>query len=92
MRTGTIPNLVELFEATDVKSHDQNSYAAAASLVSFLLTRGDEKTVVQFAESGQCRGWTAALQSHYDIQSVGELQAFWREWLTNDSAGSQLTN
>lgn len=88
VRTENFPNLAELFVASDLKSADQHSYAMAASLVGFLLERGDAATVIRFAENGQRRGWDAALQSCYGISSVAELQSLWRDWLTSNSDGA----
>ncbi len=70
-----------LLETPDLKSLDETSYAAATSLVSYLLTQGDEQEVVCFAEDGQQAGWDAALRSHYGIQSCRDLQASWQAWL-----------
>ncbi|MGD9633519.1 MAG: hypothetical protein AB7G28_05975 [Pirellulales bacterium] len=84
-RTGRAPNLALLLEMPDLKALDESGYAAAASLVSFLLTRGDKQEVVRFAADGQALGWEAALRSHYGIQSYAELQSGWQAWLADTS-------
>lgn len=80
-RTGRGARLTQVLESDDLRSFDENSYAAATSLVSFLLTRGDEQALLRFGEYGQRSGWTAALQLHYGIESVQLLETQWREWL-----------
>ena len=81
--SGHGPNLAVLMEMPDLKSLDETAYAAATSLVSYLLTRGDERELVRFAEDGQRTGWDAALRSHYGIQSREDLQTDWQAWLSS---------
>jgi hypothetical protein len=83
VRTGRAVGLPHVLETTDLHSRDEYTYAGATSLVSFLLTRGDEETLLAFAEDGVGRGWTAALQSHYRISSLQQLQTQWQAWLAN---------
>jgi len=73
--------LVHLIESSDLRSFDEASYAAATSLVDFLLTRGDKQTLLKFAQDGERSGWAAALQTHYRIASLQELQSEWLAWL-----------
>jgi hypothetical protein len=79
--SGSAPNLVKLMATPDIKSFDETSYAAATSLVRFLLTRGDEHKILKFGVDGQQNGWDDALRSHYDIYSVRDLQQQWQNWL-----------
>jgi hypothetical protein len=83
-RTGRAANLALVLELDDLQSFDENSYAAATSLVSFLLTRGDAQTLLRFGEDGQRRGWAAALQSSYGVESLQALQSQWMAWLASD--------
>jgi hypothetical protein len=80
-RTDRSLDIAPLLEMPDIKSLDEGSYTAAASLVSFLLTRGDEKALLRFAVDGQRAGWDVALRTHYKIAGVSELQASWQRWL-----------
>jgi hypothetical protein len=88
LRTGSAANLAQLLFESDIKSLDETSYVAATSLVSFLLTRGDERTLLEFGVEGQHRGWDFALESRYQIRDVSELQAHWQRWLA-DSVNSR---
>jgi hypothetical protein len=81
VRTGRAVRLEQVLDSSDLHSSDEYSYAAATSLVSFLLSRGDAQSVVRFAEDGERSGWIAALRAHYGIQSLDELQAQWEAWL-----------
>jgi hypothetical protein len=81
VRTGHAAQLAQVLESSDLRSFDEYSYAAATSLVNFLMERGERETILRFAEDGQRRGWTAALRAHYGIQSIDELQSQWEAWL-----------
>ncbi|NOY30449.1 MAG: hypothetical protein GXP28_09835 [Planctomycetes bacterium] len=84
-QTGDWPQLATLFDAKNLHASDATGYAAAASLVDFLLSRGDKKTLLAFAADGNATGWDAALKVHYQIQSVSRLQSEWQAWV--DEAG-----
>ncbi|HJQ81801.1 MAG TPA: hypothetical protein VJ828_17685 [Lacipirellulaceae bacterium] len=81
VRTGRAIRLEQMLGSSDMHSSDEYSYAAATSLVSFLLSRGDARSVMRFAEDGQRGGWDAALRAHYRIESLEELQTQWEAWL-----------
>jgi hypothetical protein len=82
-RSGNAPQLVQLLELDDMRAFDESSYAAATSLVSFLLTKADERELLEFAVDGQRKGWPDALQAHYGIRSHRDLQTQWQAWLAN---------
>jgi hypothetical protein len=89
VRTGRAANLVQLLATPDIKSLDETSYAAAESLVSFLLSRGDEQTLLKFGVDGQRNGWDDALRSHYAIENARELQNKWQRWLETEIGSRQ---
>jgi hypothetical protein len=80
-RAGQAPGLTGLLEASNIHSFDDGYYAAAESLVSYLLTLGDKQTILQFAKAGQHDGWEVALQDHYGIESIHRLQSQWQDWI-----------
>jgi hypothetical protein len=86
-RTERGVSIAALLDLPDIQSLDGSSYTAAASLVSFLLTCGDEKTLLEFAVDGQRAGWNDALRAHYKISDVRELQARWHHWLRTSLNG-----
>jgi hypothetical protein len=87
-RNGTAPRLAHLLEMPDMRSFDESSYAAATSLVSYLLTQGDEQKLLRFAVDAQRGGWPGALESHYGIADYRDLQFRWQAWLvTSANAG-----
>jgi len=66
-------------------------YAQGFSLVEFLLESGrqfddyEHRRLVRFVQSAiQGGDWQSALQEHYDIQNLGELQLNWVAWVGND--------
>jgi hypothetical protein len=67
-------------------------YAQGFSLVEYLLERGRElddhehRRLVRFAGSGMRKGdWQSALEEHYGIPNLGELQTSWVKWVGSDS-------
>ena len=72
----------------DYPSDPMPFYAQGFSLVEYLLERGQ-----QFDDSEHCRlvrfagdamqhgDWQSALQEHYEIQNLGELQLSWVQWV-----------
>jgi hypothetical protein len=85
LRTGQFPALAALFGATDIASIDDTGYAAAESLVAFLLTKGDKQTLLRFAAEARYSGCDAALQSFYNIAGVRELQREWQAWIAEST-------
>ncbi len=84
-QTGNWPALSGIITTRNVVSHDEASYAMAASLTDFLLSRGDKATMIRFARAGQRDGWDAALLTHYKIDSVARLQTAWELWVSQSN-------
>jgi hypothetical protein len=84
-RMGRIPSLAVLFDNTGIRSTDDTGYAAAESLVAFLLTRGDKQTLLRFAEDIERLGWHESLRTHYAINGQAQLQRDWQAWLVDYS-------
>lgn len=83
IRAGRIPALAGLLDTANINSFDDAGYAAAESLVAYLLTRGDKPTLLRFAEEAQHSGWDASLRAHYRTGGVGQLQRQWQAWLVD---------
>lgn len=81
IRMGRVPQLVSLLNSQKIHSFDDTHYAAAESLVQFLITRGDKQTLLRFAAMGQRDGWDDSLFAHYGIAGVRQLQTEWESWL-----------
>lgn len=77
-QTNQWPQLVALFQEKQIDSDDAGSYAAAASLVDYLLSRQDRSKLIAFARDGQTKGWDNALRAHYGIESTTQLQQIWQ--------------
>ena len=67
-------------------------YAQGFSLVEYLLEYGrqfdnnEHSRLVQFTQSAMQSGhWQSALQEHYGIQNLGELQLSWVKWVDTGS-------
>jgi hypothetical protein len=79
--TGNWPHLERLLNDALLSSNNQASYATAASLTEFLLSRGDHATFFAFAIEGKRDSWEKALRQHYRIGDLASLEAAWRAWL-----------
>ena len=73
-------------------------YAQCFSLVEYLLESGrqfdeyEHRRLVRFAQSGiQSDDWQSALQEHYGIQNLGELQLSWVNWVGSETPTLQPT-
>ena len=71
-------------------------YAQGFSLVEYLLESGrqfdhhEHRRLVQFAQSAmQSNDWPSALQEHYGIKDLGELQVSWVQWVGVDAQITQ---
>jgi len=83
--------LNRLVAVKDYPADPMPLYAQGFSLVEFLLESGrqfddyEHCRLVRFTQSAiQDGDWQSALQEHYDIQSLGELQLNWVAWVGND--------
>jgi len=66
-------------------------YAQGFSLVEYLLEYGkqfdgnEHRRLVRFAQSAMQDGnWQSALQEHYNVHNLGELQTSWVKWVGTD--------
>jgi hypothetical protein len=84
VRTGLWPSVHELLQARQIVPTDEISYAAAVSLSRYLLTIGDRPTFLRFVQEGTMHGWDAALEQHYQLDSIEELSICWRSWAAED--------
>ena len=76
----------------DYPSDPMPFYAQGFSLVEYLLAAGqhfedcEHLRLVRFAAAGMEEGdWQSALREHYGIQTLGELQLSWIEWVDSDT-------
>ena len=76
----------------DYPSDPMPFYAQGFSLVEYLLECGQRfddqqhRRLVRFAESAMQNGdWQSALQEHYGIKNLGELQLSWVAWVGSDT-------
>jgi hypothetical protein len=79
---GQWPSLRSLFESSRLEHDNLDGYAAAASVIEFLVERGGRTRVVEFASHGQKRGWDRAAADCYGMRDLAELQTAWQDWVT----------
>ncbi len=78
---GRWPGLRPLLESARIGHDDLSRYAAASSFTEFLAQRGGKTRFVEFAGSGQKRGWDQAARDCYSVHDVAELQTAWQDWV-----------
>ena len=78
--SGNWPRLSSLLSADTISAEDLPSYAAAASLGSYLLSLESKQTFFRFAQSGGEKGWDVALRQYYGVRDVNSLQRSWQAW------------
>lgn len=80
VRFGNWPDLWQTLNAPSISKGNRAAYSVAASVTAFLLTRGNRATLLRFAITGRQNGWDRALQQHYDLRGVEQLQQVWQQW------------
>lgn len=91
VQTAVWPPLGTLFEAKELSANDETAYSVASSVVAFLLSRGDQSALLQFAATGQEKGWERAVQECYGFHSMAELQTAWQRWATRGLEVSRVS-
>lgn len=84
-KTGNWFDLEELLNSPNVASRDQAAYATASSLTEFLLTRSNQRTLLEFGQHANQAGWDAALSKYYRINNTADLQRSWQQWIQQQS-------
>jgi len=56
-------------------------YAEGYSLADFLVQAGGKVRYLQFLDDAHHHGWPAALQQHYSLEGVDDLEGRWDKWL-----------
>jgi hypothetical protein len=86
IRNNTTPQLAQLLvpERYPFGAHRATFYGQSLSLVEFLVKRDTPERFVRFAQHSLEAGYDTALQEHYQIDSVGELERVWSEAVTSD--------
>ncbi len=84
IRTRRWPRIAHVLAAKNIPATDTQAYTVAASVTALLLARDDDKeNLLAFGQSGSQQGWDAALQEHYGITSVDQLQTIWQRSILN---------
>lgn len=77
--------MADLFDVAEYPSDPHKImalYSQGASVSSYLLSLHDPPTFLAFGETAHADGWNDALQKHYGIRNVNELEADWIKWVT----------
>jgi len=81
IRNNTTPRLAQLLvpERYPFGAHRGTFYGQSLSLVEFLVNRDSPERFIRFAQQSLEAGYDTALQEHYQIDNVGELDLLWSE-------------
>jgi hypothetical protein len=91
--SGDWPQLETLLADRRIAPSQQTSYSISTSLVEFLLSRRDKRTLLRFAATGKKEGWAAAVSRYYGLANVRHLEAEWQAWadrLARSGSGHSL--
>lgn len=81
LSTSNWPRIHDVVLAENISPDDPASYATSTTLVDYLLSRKDRKTLLAFASDCARRDIKASLQKHYGIRDMDELQLRWQRSL-----------
>jgi hypothetical protein len=56
-------------------------YAQGYSISRFLVERSNRVAFLNFVGDGMRQGWDAAIQSHFRLRNVEELEEYWLNWM-----------
>jgi hypothetical protein len=65
-------------------------YAQGFSLAHYLVHISDKQTYLRFVAHGMARGWDSAVQTHYRLRSVEELEGAWLKHLRETKGTSVM--
>jgi len=89
LRTGRGIAFNRMFSLKDYPKDILPLYAQGHSVVQFLLDQGGPRKFVGFLEDGMRTGaWQVAMKTHYQYETIGELQTQWNRWLRDGSPSS----
>jgi hypothetical protein len=88
-KTNHWPALVTMLQRTTIPDNDKQTYAVASSLTDYLLTRADQRTLLDFGDQARTEGWDTALNRFYHIRNVAALQAAWQRWASQPDSRTQ---
>lgn len=89
---GSAFRLVELFSLDGYPSSDRQAafYGQSASLVRYLVTRGNSQQFIDFVSAAATDGYDSAVQTIYGLKGIADLE---RRWLQDVSmSGAVATN
>ncbi|HWA99437.1 MAG TPA: hypothetical protein VG713_13135 [Pirellulales bacterium] len=86
LRTGRGIAFSEMFVMRDYPRDILPLYAQGHSLATFLIAQGGRKKFLSFVHDGLGNEqWAAAIERHYGIPSLGQLQNIWLDWVRQGS-------
>ncbi|MFM8290692.1 MAG: hypothetical protein ACKOC4_03210 [Planctomycetia bacterium] len=72
----------EMFAMREYPADVLPLYAQGYSLARYLIERGGRHTYVNFVADGLAtENWSAALDKHYGVKTVAQMQSVWLDWV-----------
>ena len=78
--------------------HVLTLYAEGYSLADFLVQAGGKTRYLQFLDAAHRQGWDRAIEQHYSLEGVDDLESRWNNWVMagsprlNIPSGTQLAS
>lgn len=86
LRTGRGIAFSQMFAMTEYPSDIMPLYAQGYSLAEYLIQTGGRREYIAFLGDGlKTDDWTAAIQQHYNMKDLSQLQNTWLAWVRQGS-------
>jgi hypothetical protein len=86
LRTGRGIAFSKMFAMTEYPADVLPLYAQGYSTVEYLIQQGGRRRYIMFLDDAlKDNDWAAALQKHYSLQGLGDLQKTWLAWVKEGS-------
>jgi hypothetical protein len=86
LKTGRGISFSQMFAMKDYPQDVMPLYSQGYSLARYLIAQGGKQKFLAFVGTGlQDENWPAALQQHYDVDSLLTLQNTWLDWVRQGS-------
>jgi hypothetical protein len=92
LNQGQAMQLGYLFSLKDYPANVMVLYAEGFSISRFLVDQADRETFLKFIQQGMQHGWDKAVQTHYHLQSVRQLETAWIDSLKKPRSGAVAMN
>ena len=84
LRSNRWPQVETLLQARSIDPNNGTGYATASSLTEFFLAHGDRARFLACVQDAHQSGWDHAINKHYRIGDIRDLQQRWQSWVARN--------